>query len=325
MIIIRKRICTGFTFLYKDILKNPEINNYGDFDMRQVIGLNFVSLRRNTTEIRPLNESLKLCKDAGILLLDHLTPVTNEDYLENAHKQREAIEEAGLQIHQSHCPFFRYGPNGLEKFREFAPRAVKTAAVLGAKYLVFHADEARPENGEPFDAERILARTREYLAPIIDQCVELGIRPAIENLFEEDPANRSRFTHAAEEVIAVIESFPGSGIGCCLDTGHLNVSTGGGDAFITDMEKLAPYVVCTHIHDNRYGRDMHKPAFFGDIPWEKLMAILKKNNYAGELCWEFVYERVPDEVYPAFMNMVRSSGEYLIRQFEAVGEPLKSH
>ena len=74
---------------------------------------------------------------------------------------------------------------------------------------------------------------------------------------------------------------------------------------------LAPHIVCTHMHDNRYGIDMHKPAFFGGIDWKKVMEILKKAGYQGDFTWEFVYERIPDGLYKEYLHFMHSIGDYL--------------
>ena len=278
--------------------------------MELSINLDFVQLRHGTDAKRSVEEALDLCREAGFMRLDYLVNVLNPDYLEQAKLAREALDARGMRVIQSHCPFFRYGENGLAKFKEFAPRAVEAAAVLGADYLVIHADEYR--SGGEFDAAESLRQTREYLAPVVDLCVQKGVRPAIENLFEDKfgGPDRSRYTSEAEEVLAVLESFPGSGIGCCWDSGHHNVSFGE-ERFFEKLEMLAPHIVCTHMHDNRYGIDMHKPAFFGGIDWKKVMEILKKAGYQGDFTWEFVYERIPDGLYKEYLHFMHSIGDYL--------------
>ena len=278
--------------------------------MELSINLDFVQLRHGTDAKRSVEDALDLCREAGFMRLDYLVNVQTPDYLEQAKLVREAIDARGMRVIQSHCPFFRYGENGLEKFREFAPKAVEAAAELGAGFLVIHADEYR--SGGEFDAAESLRQTREYLAPVIDLCVQKGVRPAIENLFEDKYGGpgRSRYTSEAEEVLAVLESFPGSGIGCCWDSGHHNVSFGE-ERFFEKLEMLAPHIVCTHMHDNKYGYDMHKPAFFGNIDWAKTMAILKKAGYQGDFTWEFVYERIPDGLYKEYLHFMHSIGDYL--------------
>ena len=280
--------------------------------MEQAINLGFVQCRYGTEEKRSVSEALDLCKEAGFMRLDYLVDVAKPDYLEQARRDREAVDARGMKVTQSHCPFFRYGENGVEKFKEFAPRAVEAAAILGAEFLVIHADEYR--SGGEFDAAETLRQTQEYLKPVIERCVQKGVRPAIENLFEDKYGGpqRSRYTSEAEEVLAVIESFPGSGIGCCWDSGHHNVSFGKERVF-EKLEILAPHIVCTHMHDNKYGFDMHKPAFFGSIDWAKVMEVLKKAGYQGDFSWEFVYERMPDALYKEYLHFMYSIGEYLCK------------
>lgn len=279
--------------------------------MQQGINLGFVLKRRNASD-RSLQEGLELCRNSGFFLLDYLSPVSEDRWLERAKAEREMIDRSGLAVHQSHCPFFRYRPEGLNLFTEYAPRAVRAAAVLGAQYFVIHADEYR--EFDSFDPQRILRKTQEYLAPVIELCAEAGIRPAIENLFEDgygpQIGGRSRFTAKTEDVLAVIESFPGSGIGCCWDSGHAQCAYGAHAA--DELKKLAPYLICTHMHDNSCGRDLHKPAFFGDLDWECIMEILNSSGYAGNFTWEFVYERFPDALLPDFLRFIHKTGEYLI-------------
>ena len=81
---------------------------------------------------------------------------------------------------------------------------------------------------------------------------------------------------------------------------------------IDELEKLALYVTCTHMHDNSYGVDQHKLAFFGNLNWERVMEILKNAGYPGEFTWEFVYERFPDVLLPDFLRLAHKTGEYLI-------------
>lgn len=278
--------------------------------MEQGINLGIIAFRRKEAN-RSFEESCKLALDAGFRNLDYLTSCVDDDYSETARRQREFLDHCGLTVHQSHCPFFRYQKDGLELFKKYAPRAVENAAILGAKFLVFHADEIRAEGS--FDAEDIFKRNVELLKPLVDRCVELGIRPAIENLFEDkcfpEFDGRSRYTSKTEEVLAVIDAFSGSGIGCCWDAGHAQVAYG--KTALDELERLASHVVCTHMHDNSYGHDMHKPAFFGNMDWERAMGILNAAGYQGNFTWEFVYERFPEPLVLDYLRFVHRLGEYL--------------
>ena len=86
---------------------------------------------------------------------------------------------------------------------------------------------------------------------------------------------------------------------CTFDTGHANVLSNydgkkdldkfmqkvkdawnGQPVFENQaLEKLAPHIVITHVHDNHGYRDEHKLAGCGDgtIDWEKTIKMLKYN------------------------------------------------
>ena len=274
--------------------------------MRQAIHLNHLQIRRGTPQTRSLASTVSMCRKVGFQYFDYLP-----DDFSSTTADREIFDSLGAKVIQSHCPFFRYENDGLSLFRKIAPQAVKSAALLGAEFFVIHADEYRIDNDMTFD--EILKITCEYLAPVIDLCGEYGLTPAIGNLFEEKGRNnRTRFCSETEDVIAIIESFPGSGIGCCWDSGHHHVSFGR-ELFFDKLEELAPYIVCTHLHDNYSFRDMHNPAFVGSIEWEKVMSVLKKYHYQGVLNWEFAHGTFPDEIYEVYLNLIKVSGDYLLK------------
>ncbi|MBQ6473961.1 MAG: sugar phosphate isomerase/epimerase [Victivallales bacterium] len=280
--------------------------------MEQGINLAFVLKRRNQPD-RPLAQALELCQNAGFTALDYLTDVQCPDYLERARKARREIDRLGLRVEQSHCPFFRYQmdaePGAL--FRKFAPRAAEAAAILGARFLVIHADEYRVEN--TYDVPEILDFTHSCLTPTVELCSSLGVKPAFENVFEDGCGHQvtgcGRFCSRIQELLDVIRMFPGSG--CCWDFGHAQVASK--ERAMDEFAAIQPYLFCTHVHDNTHGADLHKPAFFGDVPWESAMDIMKRGGYSGVFSWEFVYERFPDALMPGFLQFVHETGEYLDR------------
>ncbi|MBR6372367.1 MAG: sugar phosphate isomerase/epimerase [Victivallales bacterium] len=288
--------------------------------MKQCINLGFVMIRRNSKEKRSFEEALDLCRNAGFMLLDCLSPIDEDDYLEVAQRRRAAIDARGMKVVHSHFPYFRYnGPGVREKILKAAPRAVKAAHILGAQYMVLHGNEYVCQT---FDTQECFRESTEYLRPVIDLCAEYGIRPLIENMGESVlSTNRQHFGARAEEVLAHIDAFSYANAACCLDTGHLRVAYSDDEAYLHAVEQLAPYTACTHIHDSAFGHDLHKPAFFGTVPWEEVMRILKTNGYSGVLSWEFVYERIPDAIYPQYLAFIKASGEYLIDIFQSQDTP----
>ena len=283
--------------------------------MKQCINLGFIKIRRNSLEKRPFEEALDLCRQSGFLLLDYLSPIEADDYLEVAKRQRAVLDARGMKVVHSHFPYFRYdGPGVREKILHAAPRAVKAASTLGAQYLVLHGNEYVCE---VFDQQECFRKSTDYLRPVVDLCAEYGIQPLVENMGESVLSKkRLHYGARAEEVLEQIDAFSYANAACCFDSGHLRVAYADNDSYLQALEQLAPHIVCTHIHDSAFGCDLHKPPFFGTVPWEEVMRILKKHDYSGVLSWEFVYERIPDVLYPQYLAFIRSCGEYLIDLFQ---------
>ncbi len=280
--------------------------------MKQGINIGYVQLKRNSEEKRSLQEALFLCKNAGFLDFDFLSAWNCDDYLEVARQARELFDANGCSVHQSHCPFFRYKEDGISLFKQAAPRAVEIAGILGAKYFVLHADEW-PEKVFGYDCSLAAQKNYEIMAPIVELCAKHNVFPAFENLFDDtcrkDDNGRDRFSAKSEDLLQLLERFGKENVGICLDTGHAYVSYK--ENVLDLVECLAPYVVCTHIHDNKSSSDLHQPAFAGTLPLENVFALLRQNGYKGNLTWEMVYGRYPDELLPDFLALLHKSGEYL--------------
>lgn len=277
------------------------------------LALNFGYL---TKDGRSLAQSARWAREAGFKYLDYLSSPTRDDWEDNARRERALFDAEGLTVEQTHIPFNRYHSYPDSEFPELCRRAVEISSILGAKYAVIHADEYRVgEDG--FDADTILAWTLDYLKPYAEQCAKHGLVLAVENLFEDKGRNaeRTRFTSTTDELLGVIQGMNSPMVRCCWDFGHAKCSFGA-EGQLAALEKLTPYLVCTHTHDNYYEKDLHLLPFLGDTDWEAHMALLKKSGYEGKLSYEFVYGHIPDALMPAALTFARSTGEYLTGLFD---------
>jgi len=275
------------------------------------INLGYVRRQRGNPQGRTFLAALQLCRDAGFAHLDYLSELS-DDWERIAHQRRQELDSLGLVVHQAHCPFFRYQEDGTARFAQLAPRAVRAAAILGAQYLVVHADEYRVT--DRFDAGEILTATYGYLAPVVDLAKQHHVRVAVENLFEDGHGpqvnGRSRYTATVEEVLAVIDRFNDPDVGCCWDFGHARCSYG--DRQLDALRQIGPHLFCTHLHDNYYNKDLHLPPFFGSTDWEAHMRYLRDSAYCGNLTYEFVYGAIPDALLPAYLRIAYQTGQHLL-------------
>ena len=113
-----------------------------------------------------------------------------------------------------------------------------------------------------------------------------------------------------ETILTMIESAERQNLGCCLDTGHLNLSTPGAGHFI---RKCGGRLRALHLNDNPgmhdrsedqmgywYADDIHlmPGTFVHSVDWADVIAALHEINYSGlwnlEIPGEF--RNLPDDL-----------------------------
>ncbi len=286
--------------------------------MKLGINLGYV-IKKRGGGLRSVGEAAALCAAAGFECLDYSGVTAGEAWCEETLKAREALEEAGLFVEQSHAPFNRYDRVPKAVFEEKLRRSFEAAALLGARHVVVHADEYTPV--DHWDGAEIAAAMYELYAPLVDFAAAHDMDVAFENLFEDhcfsEVDGRSRYCSQVEDILSLLTRFEGAPVSCCWDFGHAQCAYGK-EHMLGALEKVAPFVTSTHVHDNYYGHDLHILPFMGEIPWEEHMALLKKSGYRGQMMFEFVYGRFPDELMPSFLALAAQTGRCLIELFDRV-------
>ena len=266
-----------------------------------------------------ISEAARLCRNAGFEFVDYSPDFLTENWKECALRDREILDESGIKVEQTHAPFNRYKQFDESMFKTYVKRLFEASSILGARYVVVHADEYRTV--DRYDEKEILDFTYDYLAPMVDFASSRGMTVAVENVFEDNNYRwpeidgKSRFTSRVDELLSVIERFASPSVACCWDFGHAKCAFGK-DNMVNALEKIGKYVVCTHVHDNYHGSDLHLPPFLGETDWKSNMAMLKKVGYKGKLSFEFAYGNVPSELMPVYLEFVWKIGEYLTKEFD---------
>jgi len=281
--------------------------------MKLGLNLDYFFKEKREMSLQEIVRYAECCKEKGFESLDYITDFKRDDWDEHAKKCRELMDVNNITVHQSHAPFNRYRKYDKDEvYREYLTRAVDIAAILGAEYLVIHADEYRPSKGEKYEFEKVRDFMYDYFAPFVDRANEKGVGVAFENLFEDCDikGQRSRYASTAEEVIALIECFSGANVSCCWDFGHAQV-TYGKRAF-DYFKQVFPYITCTHVHDNFFGMDLHLLPLQGEVDWTSHIQYMKEQHYKGNFSLEFSHGQVPDEILPEFLRFARKSAEYVL-------------
>lgn len=116
-------------------------------------------------------------------------------------------------------------------------------------------------------------KTLERLEPL---CRELGIRIAIENLF--DNGGEPSFFYLEKYLSRFADDF----VVFCWDTGHANLVKNG-------IDKIAPFVkrlYALHVQGNHGVHDEHLPAGCGTLDWGRVTRIVADSSYDGPLTQE---------------------------------------
>lgn len=196
---------------------------------------------------------------------------------------------AGVKLFEIHAPFGEcWDLNCSVKSRR--PGLIKGhtlcmnyAAEAGCRTYVIHVGAwdciFRPE----LSLEDMRALALEALEQLVPAAEKAGIVLAVENSFE--------MSNATDEVVWLLKHFDSPNLGCCFDTGHANFMAPARDGkpknytryqveeawrgnLIEEpaaLEKLYPYIVTCHIHDNSGVGDDHNLPGRGTTDWGELM------------------------------------------------------
>ena len=109
--------------------------------MELAMSLNYLQKQRKSKTLRSLESAAELCANAGFHHVDFTPDYQTDDWLERAHQAREILDRANISVEQTHAPFNRYGGYDRKMFPEYYRRVFEASKIVGAKYVVVHADE----------------------------------------------------------------------------------------------------------------------------------------------------------------------------------------
>ena len=160
---------------------------------------------------------------------------------------------------------------------------LQLAADLNVKTMTFHpgSDHNMPEyTGRPH-RERVF-RILDELLPVAEKC---DVIIALENSWS--------CSNTAEALLEYKEHYPTEYLGFCYDSGHANIMDNGRhhpDSVAFDrwkrcgfdepqwddkrLEKMLPYVVNCHLHDNDGSADSHNLPGCGNVNWDHIVDLL---------------------------------------------------
>ena len=209
----------------------------------------------------------------------HWTNHWDSDFLYSSHEIAQIkrwLEADGLALQDLH------GSAGTEKawmsLEEYRRRAgvelvenrLRMTAELGGDAIVMHLPYLVDVVAEQWDQVR---RSLDDLQPTVEAT---GVRIALENYVTNRPEDWDGLER-------VINWYPESTVGFCLDVGHAHIGPFDGLARARD---LIQRLIVVHLHDNDGTGDQHLIPFDGTMPWETVADLIVSSPYVKPLTLE---------------------------------------
>ncbi|MCL4491193.1 MAG: sugar phosphate isomerase/epimerase [Nitrospirae bacterium] len=181
-----------------------------------------------------------------------------------------------------HAPFMDLCPGAVDsRIRgitvERFNRTLDLAELLKPACIVFHSGYEKWKYA--LQTDLWLRKSLETWQPLNERAEKLGVKIAIENIFEDEPSNLKLL---AERMIS-------GNFGICFDAGHCNLFSA--VPMSTWLEDLKPYIIELHIHDNDKSADQHLPIGDGNVDFHALFAAVN-----GKDCVYTIEAHNPEDV-----------------------------
>ena len=202
-------------------------------------------------------------------------------------KIKKEAKDAGLKFVDAHSPF---GPHSdlncpiaddRKKLIDMHKMSLACCNECEVDCITIHSGNPRFPGVSLEEYRSFVRQSLDELLPVAER---YGVTICLENIWFP--------TNTPEELIAFCEYFKSPYLGMCYDAGHANLMCRPNDApshpanVAFDLlkmptawddkvlEKMLPYLVTCHLHDNDGMSDKHWTPFNGNIDWEKTMKLL---------------------------------------------------
>lgn len=168
-----------------------------------------------------------------------------------------------------HAPFMDLSPGAVDsKVRKITierfSHILDIAKILSPRSVVFHSGYEKWKYALKVDIW--LENSLKTWKVLSDRAIELNLKIAIENVFEDDPINLRLLMEAAGS----------EHLGICFDTGHFNLFS---KIPLSEwLTQLKPYIYELHLHDNHKTSDDHIAIGDGTFDFDTLFSTLKDKD-----------------------------------------------
>lgn len=209
--------------------------------------------------------------------------------------EKALADDAGIEIHQAHGPWRSPPKDGTSEERLERMEKMKTSiyltSLLGCKNWVIHPLM-------PLGADDLVTGNEKgtwdinlrFMRELLISAKEYGVTICLENL----PMTKFSLAKPAS-ILNFVEEIADENFKICLDTGHVSVFD---DLSLCDeVRRLGDKIKVLHVHDNKFGKDLHLMPYFGSIDWKAFARSLKEIGYDGV----FSLETTAPDTLPDFL------------------------
>lgn len=223
--------------------------------------------------------------------------VSEAEFERTLRTQRAAIEDAGIEITQTHGPW-RWPPRDFteedraERFEKMA-KSIRGTAILGCRNFVIHPIMPFGDDRDP-EPERLWDMNLAFMSRL----VEVGRSCDVVVNFENMPMIALSISRP-EAILRFVKTVDSPFFKVCLDTGHCAVF---GDSPAQAVRLIGKeYLATLHIHDNNGHNDLHWNPYTGVIDWDDFSAALREIGFEGAVSLETAAPgRIPQDIREPF-------------------------
>lgn len=234
---------------------------------------------------------------------------------------KKAFEAHGIRPSQMHAPYPILVPTRgdvTDYMQETViPKSIAIAGMMEIPWVVMHPFKLQYTYG--IDVER--AMNLKYFISLIPLLKEHHVGVCVENLYEGVGGRITEGTCADPQdaiyYVDTLNQLAGEELfGCCLDTGHMELTHREPADYIRQVGKRLKIL---HMHENDAIGDLHQmPYTFGSKPedgvdWDNFRKALDEIEFDGTLSFE---------TFPCVNSFPRGAREEVLRTIKAIGEEM---
>ena len=257
-------------------------------------------------------ECVRRLKKAGFsgseLSTDHTALLLNKGNPTSVGTEfRKFLQDEGFTVSQGHLSFT--GGLANQESLDILKREIELFHTIGITNGVLHFN-----GGKDLEFQDRYARRIENIRLLQDFVKGSSFHFCLENLGSEP------CTHTAEKLLQIIKDAGGENLAICLDTGHLHLVNGRGEANQSQEAFIlgaGNYLRALHITENNGKNDVHQMPFsarFG-IEWQQVVKALKQIDYKGLFNLEIIGERnAPDPIKEMKLRFIKEMTDYMLSE-----------